>query len=156
MLTCTAGPSGEEVPGVWVDRTGAKVGFHESRSRSSKANFGLVVEEVTTRDEQGAVVTQGTKATPTGAAAPDGPPTTHSKKGKDRVAFLQANVTRDATHYVNGTPIGARDQVTVRMTYALYMHHTYHRAHLCIGCATPVHWVSGITQPCVEHSLPVL
>lgn len=142
MLTYTAGPSGEEVPGVWVDRTGAKVGFYESRSRSSKANYGLVVEEVTTRDEQGAVVTQGTKATPTGAAAPDGPPTTHSKKGKDRVAFLQANVTRDATHYVNGTPIGARDQVTVgsftlHTVYALYMHHLYPRAqgvpHLCIG-----------------------
>lgn len=102
------------MPAVYVDRTGAKIGFLESRSRNSKASYGLVLEEVTTRDEQGSVVTQGTKMNAnTGAPAFDGPPTTHSNKGKDRVAFLQANVTRDATHYVNGTPIGARDQITV-------------------------------------------
>ena len=98
---------------VWVDRLGAKVGFHETHSRNSKANYGLVLEEVTTRDEQGTIVSTGRKMTPQGNLTMDGPPTTHSIKGKDRIAFLQGNVTRDATHYVNGTPIGARDQFTV-------------------------------------------
>jgi len=107
--------AGDDVPVVWVDRAGAKIGFHETRSRSSKANYGLVIEEVTTRDEQGQVVTTGRKMLPSGHAAMDGPPTTHSSKGKDRVAFLQGNITRDATHYVNGTPVGARDQFTVSL-----------------------------------------
>lgn len=53
------GPNGDEVPAVWVDRAGAKIGFQESRSRNSKANYGLVLEEITTRDEQGAIVTSG-------------------------------------------------------------------------------------------------
>ena len=101
------------MPQVWVDRLGAKIGLHETRTRNSKATYGLVLEEVTTRDEQGQIVTCGRKMLPSGNPAMDGPPTTHSSKGKDRVAFLQANVTRDATHYVNGTPVGARDQFTV-------------------------------------------
>lgn len=99
---------------VWVDRLGGKLGFHETHTRNSKATYGVVLEEVTTRDEQGTVVTQGRKLTPHGNLAPDGPPTTLSSKGKDRIAFLQGNVTRDATHYINGTPVGARDQFTVR------------------------------------------
>ncbi|KAL0049777.1 hypothetical protein WJX82_009734 [Trebouxia sp. C0006] len=52
-------------------------------------------------------------------AAMDGPPTTHSSKGKDRVAFLQGNITRDATHYVNGTPVGARDEFIVEQSLGL-------------------------------------
>jgi hypothetical protein len=38
----------------------------------------------------------------------DGPPTTHSDTGIDRVAFLQANLTHDNTQFVNGTTIGER------------------------------------------------
>ena len=72
-----------------------------------------MIEEITTRDEQGQIATSGSKILPSGAQAPDGPPTTLSKKGKDRVAFFQANITRDATHNENGTPIGARDMFTV-------------------------------------------
>ena len=101
---------------VWVDRLGGKLGFHETHTRNSKATYGVVLEEVTTRDEQGTVVSQGKKMTPHGALAADGPPTTHSTKGKDRIAFLQGNVTRDATYYINGTPIGSRDQLTVCMS----------------------------------------
>lgn len=41
--------------------------------------------------------------------AADGPPTTLSPTGVDRVAFLQGNLTRDATYFVNGSPVGARD-----------------------------------------------
>ena len=103
----------EEVPMVWVDRLGLKLGLHETHTRNSKANYGFVLEEVTTRDEQGSVVSTGRKASPTGGLMRDGPPTTHSSKGRDRVLFLQGNVTRDTTHYINGTPVGSRDQFTV-------------------------------------------
>ena len=41
--------------------------------------------------------------------AAEGPPTTLSDKGVDRVAFLQGNLARDATYFLNGTPVGARD-----------------------------------------------
>ncbi len=51
----------------------------------------------------------GVKQLPTGMIAPDGPPSTLGPSGRDWVAFLQGNVTRDATYFVNGTPVGARD-----------------------------------------------
>jgi hypothetical protein len=38
----------------------------------------------------------------------DGPPTTLSGTGVDRMAFLQANITRDNTEFVNGAVIGDR------------------------------------------------
>ena len=41
--------------------------------------------------------------------AADGPPTTLSDTGIDKVAFLQGNLARDATYFLNGTPVGARD-----------------------------------------------
>ena len=105
------------MPPIWVDRAGAKVGFHEKRSCNSKANYGLVIEEITTRDEQGQIATSGSKTLPSGNQAPDGPPTTLSSKGKDRVAFLQADVTRDTTYYENGTPIGERDIFSVGASF---------------------------------------
>jgi hypothetical protein len=37
-----------------------------------------------------------------------GPPTTFSGTGVDRMAFLQANITRDNTEFVNGATIGNR------------------------------------------------
>jgi len=65
--------------------------------------------QVTTRDESGQMTAHGVKQLPTGMIAPDGPPTTLGPSGRDWVAFLQGNVTRDATYFVNGTPVGARD-----------------------------------------------
>ena len=65
--------------------------------------------QVTTRDESGQVTAHGVKQLPSGMLAPDGPPTTLGPSGRDWVAFLQGNVTRDATYFVNGTPVGARD-----------------------------------------------
>ena len=44
-----------------------------------------------------------------GALAADGPPTTHSGTGTDRILFAQGGITRDTTRFVNGTPVGARD-----------------------------------------------
>ena len=47
--------------------------------------------------------------------AAEGPPTTLSDKGVDKVAFLQGNLARDATYFLNGTPVGARDLFQVRI-----------------------------------------
>lgn len=65
--------------------------------------------QVSTRDESGALTIQGSKQSSFGGMAADGPPTTMSDTGVDRLAFLQANVVRDATFYMNGTSVGARD-----------------------------------------------
>ena len=65
--------------------------------------------QVTARDDSGQVCSQATRQLPNGMLAADGPPTTLSSSGVDLVGFLQANVTRDATFFVNGSPIGARD-----------------------------------------------
>lgn len=70
--------------------------------------YGLVLEEVTTRDETSSICVNGARTLPSGVLSMDGPPTTHSDTGIDRVAFLQANLTHDNTRFVNGTPIGER------------------------------------------------
>lgn len=46
LQTCSlhAGPGGEEVPAVWVDRTGMKVGITEQYSRQSKGTLALVAQ----------------------------------------------------------------------------------------------------------------
>ena len=44
----TPGPGGEEVPAVWVDRMGAKVGITEQYSRASKGTLSLVAQQITT------------------------------------------------------------------------------------------------------------
>ncbi|XP_061337911.1 protein TOC75, chloroplastic isoform X2 [Gastrolobium bilobum] len=43
----------------------------------------------------------------------DGPPTTLSGTGIDRMAFLQANITRDNTRFVNGAVVGDRNMFQV-------------------------------------------
>ena len=40
------GPNGEDVPPIFIDRAGAKVGLIEQHSRSSKASLNLVLEQV--------------------------------------------------------------------------------------------------------------
>lgn len=105
----TGGPGVEEVPSVWVDRAGIKANLTEAFTRQSKFTYGVVLEEVTTRDETSAICTNGARALPSGALTMDGPPTSHSDTGIDRVAFLQGNFTHDNTRFVNGTPVGARD-----------------------------------------------
>jgi len=72
--------------------------------------------QITTRDESGALCVQGTKQTTFGTMAAEGPPTTLSDTGVDRVAFLQGNLARDATYFLNGTPVGARDLFQARPT----------------------------------------
>lgn len=70
--------------------------------------------QVTARDDSGQVCSHATRQLPSGMLAADGPPTTLSPTGVDRVAFLQANLTRDATYFVNGSPVGPRDIFVVR------------------------------------------
>lgn len=53
---------------------------------------------------KGAVVTRGFR----GQSQSDGPPTTLGE-GQDQQIFLQADVVRDTTYSVNGSPIGSRD-----------------------------------------------
>ncbi|CAM6103858.1 unnamed protein product [Calypogeia fissa] len=105
----TGGSGQDEVPAIWVDRAGFKANLTENFTRQSKFTYGLVVEEVTTRDETSAICTNGSRTLPSGALSMEGPPTTHSDTGIDRVAFLQGNITHDNTRFVNGTPIGTRN-----------------------------------------------
>ncbi|KAL6656827.1 hypothetical protein ACP70R_004607 [Stipagrostis hirtigluma subsp. patula] len=103
-----AGPNMDEAPPIWVDRVGLKANITESFTRQSKFTYGLVVEEITTRDENNNICTHASRALPSGGLSIDGPPTTFSGTGVDRMAFLQANITRDNTEFVNGAVIGDR------------------------------------------------
>lgn len=67
------------------------------------------MEEVTTRDESSHISPYGQRILPSGGISADGPPTTLSGTGIDRLAFLQANITRDNTKYVNGAIVGQRN-----------------------------------------------
>ena len=46
VLHVAEGPSGEDVPPVFIDRAGAKVGLIEQHSRNSKASLSFVAEQV--------------------------------------------------------------------------------------------------------------
>ena len=81
--------------------------------------------QVTARDDSGQVCSHATRQLPSGMLAADGPPTTLSSTGVDRLGFVQANLTRDATYFVNGSPVGARDMCVVRL---LAHAHTYAEA----------------------------
>ncbi|KAI0518671.1 hypothetical protein KFK09_006107 [Dendrobium nobile] len=105
----TGGPGVDEVPPVWIDRVGFKANISESFTRQSKFTYGLVMEEITTRDETSSICTHGARPLPSGGLSMDGPPTTLSGTGVDRMAFAQANITRDNTKYVNGTVVGERN-----------------------------------------------
>ncbi|TVU02213.1 hypothetical protein EJB05_52309, partial [Eragrostis curvula] len=103
-----AGPTMDDAPPVWIERVGFKANITESFTRQSKFTYGLVVEEITARDEDNNICTHGSRSLPNGIMSLDGPPTTFSGTGVDRMAFLQANITRDNTEFVNGATIGDR------------------------------------------------
>ncbi|KAL4323724.1 hypothetical protein GQ457_11G019550 [Hibiscus cannabinus] len=105
----TGGPGVDEVPPIWVDRAGVKFSITENFTRQSKFTYGLVMEEITTRDESSHISPNGQRVLPTGGISADGPPTTLSGTGVDRMAFLQANITRDNTKFVNGAIVGERN-----------------------------------------------
>ncbi|KAH7542412.1 hypothetical protein FEM48_Zijuj02G0070700 [Ziziphus jujuba var. spinosa] len=105
----TGGPGVDEVPPIWVDRAGVKTNITENFTRQSKFTYGLVMEEITTRDESSHICPNGQRVLPSGGISVDGPPTTLSGTGIDRMAFLQANITRDNTKFVNGAIVGQRN-----------------------------------------------
>ncbi|GKV08071.1 hypothetical protein SLEP1_g19753 [Rubroshorea leprosula] len=105
----TGGPGVDEVPPIWVDRAGVKANITENFTRQSKFTYGLVMEEITTRDESSHISAHGQRVLPSGGISADGPPTTLSGTGVDRMAFLQANITRDNTKFVNGAVVGGRN-----------------------------------------------
>ncbi|KAL6180566.1 hypothetical protein ACLB2K_047227 [Fragaria x ananassa] len=105
----TGGPGADEVPPIWVDRAGMKANITENFNRQSKFTYGLVMEEITTRDERSHICSNGQRVLPSGGVSEDGPPTTLSGTGIDRVAFVQSNITRDNTKFVNGTIVGERN-----------------------------------------------
>uniref|UniRef100_A0A3Q7HX94 Uncharacterized protein n=1 Tax=Solanum lycopersicum TaxID=4081 RepID=A0A3Q7HX94_SOLLC len=105
----TGGPGVDEVPPIWVDRAGLKANITENFTRQSKFTYGLVMEEITTRDESSHISARGQRVLPSGGISADGPPTTLSETGIDRMAFLQANITRDNTKFINGTIVGERN-----------------------------------------------
>ncbi|CAK9327006.1 unnamed protein product [Citrullus colocynthis] len=105
----TGGPGADEVPPIWVDRAGVKANITENFTRQSKFTYGLVVEEIITRDESSNICPNGQRALLGGGISADGPPTTLSGTGTDQMAFLQANITRDNTKFVNGAIVGERN-----------------------------------------------
>ncbi|XP_061337910.1 protein TOC75, chloroplastic isoform X1 [Gastrolobium bilobum] len=109
----TGGPGVDEVPPIWVDRAGVKANITENFTRQSKFTYGLVMEEITTRDESSHICANGQRVLPSGGISADGPPTTLSGTGIDRMAFLQANITRDNTRFVNGAVVGDRNMFQV-------------------------------------------
>ena len=86
-------------------------------TRQSKFTYGLVMEEITTRDESSHISPNGQRVLPSGGISADGPPTTLSGTGVDRMAFLQANITRDNTKFVNGAVVGDRNVFQVRKSF---------------------------------------
>eukprot|EP00897_Mesotaenium_endlicherianum_P008155 jgi/Mesen1/7368/ME000381S06601 len=98
---------------VYVDRVGGKANIIERLTSQSFLTAGVVLEEVRTRDETGALCTQACRTLPNGELTENGPPTSHSDRGRDRLMFLQANLTRDTTFLFNGTPVGSRDILQV-------------------------------------------
>ncbi|KAL4326924.1 protein TOC75-3, chloroplastic isoform X2 [Arachis ipaensis] len=105
----TGGPQVDQVPPIWVDRAGLKANITENFTRQSKFTYGLVMEDITTRDESSHICASGQRVLPSGDISADGPPTTLSGTGIDRMAFLQANITRDNTKFVNGAIVGERN-----------------------------------------------
>ena len=73
------------------------------------------MEEITTRDESSHISANGQRVLPSGGVSADGPPTTLSGTGIDRMAFLQANITRDNTRFLNGAIVGDRNVFQVRI-----------------------------------------
>ncbi len=97
--------------------------------------------QVTARDDSGQVCAHATRQLPSGMLAADGPPTTLSASGCDRLAFLQGNLTRDATYFLNGGPVGARDIFVVRPCLAIPLpnNHNAQQGHTLHACMWTQH-----------------
>ncbi|EFJ06295.1 hypothetical protein SELMODRAFT_430784 [Selaginella moellendorffii] len=112
-------------------------------TRQSKLTYGFVMEEVTTRD---AICTNGARVLPSGALSMDGPPTTHSDTGTDRVGFFQANLTHDNTKFVQWLEehlpdLGAffsvaTDPLAVKLCMPMFVVASHHNVFLTLSTYT--------------------
>ena len=68
----------EEVPGIWIDRAGVKATLSQNFSRQSRSSSSVILEEITSRDDSGAICAHGVKQLSNGLLAADGPRTTHA------------------------------------------------------------------------------
>ncbi|GFQ06862.1 protein toc75 chloroplastic [Phtheirospermum japonicum] len=108
------GPRANDKP-ICVDRKGFKATITENYTEKSKFTYGVVMEDIRTRDEDGSIAARGHRVSFNGPQVRNNSPdsTTLSGTGIDRMATFQANLTRDNTISVNGTIVGARDVIQV-------------------------------------------
>ncbi|EFH48684.1 translocon outer membrane complex 75-IV [Arabidopsis lyrata subsp. lyrata] len=106
----TGGPGFEEVvPPMFVARDCLKATITENLTRQREFTYGVMLEEIIAQDENRKVSVNGLSFSPSGGISVNGPPTTLSGTGIDRIASLQANITRDNTKLVNGAIVGERN-----------------------------------------------
>lgn len=102
----TAGGEGE-VPPIFVDRFGAKAWSTYLGGNDTVVEQALMLQRITTTDENGAPTTKGTKVS-RGYYADNGPQTTLSETGRDVSASYQAYCAIDSVQFVNGNQLGQR------------------------------------------------
>ncbi|GIL43025.1 hypothetical protein Vafri_837 [Volvox africanus] len=101
-------PGGEsEVPPVYVDRFGLKGWTSQITGQDNKVEHALMLQLVSTLDENGQVVAKGTKVQ-RGYYADNGPPTTVSGNGRDLSLSYQGFFVLDDVRFINGNQLGTR------------------------------------------------
>lgn len=96
-----------EVPPVFVDRFGAKAWTSHTGGQDNKVEHNLLLQRISTVDENGQAVTKGTKVA-RGYYADNGPPTTLSGSGQDVSLSYQGFAALDDVQFVNGNQLGTR------------------------------------------------
>lgn len=112
------------------------------------------MEEITTRDESSHIAANGQRLLPSGGISADGPPTTLSGTGVDRMAFLQANITRDNTKFVNGAVVGERNVFQVCLPNVKKRGCNYESYAYSISFTLSV--FAGGSRPRYREQIPVL
>eukprot|EP00879_Flechtneria_rotunda_P020809 GHRR01021905.1.p1 GENE.GHRR01021905.1~~GHRR01021905.1.p1 ORF type:complete len:542 (+),score=170.62 GHRR01021905.1:548-2173(+) len=96
-----------DVPPVFVDRFGAKAWTSHTGGQDNKVEHNLLLQQVSTVDENGQMVVKGTKVS-RGYYADNGPPTTLSGTGRDVSLSYQGFCALDNVQFVNGNQLGTR------------------------------------------------
>ena len=95
------------MPPVFVDRFGAKAWTSHVGGQDNKVEHALMLQQIQTVDENGQVVTKGTKVQ-RGYYADNGPKTTLSDSGRDVSLSYQGFSALDNVQFVNGNQLGRR------------------------------------------------
>lgn len=90
----------KEVPAIWIDRAGIKASIIEKLSGQSKLAYGVVIEEVATRDSIGAICK---------SKGSSGFSSSLKSSGIEHIAFLQMKITRSNLKSGETGLLGARD-----------------------------------------------